>query len=51
MNPLAARSILELNASTLAVKLLLLVLTPSVLIWRPLGRTNWRRISSENQAC
>ncbi|MCV3207358.1 VTT domain-containing protein [Mesorhizobium sp. YC-39] len=50
----AARSIPDLNASALAIKFLLLVLgveTLSVLIWRLLGRSNWRRTSSEDQAC
>ncbi|SON55249.1 SNARE associated Golgi protein [Hartmannibacter diazotrophicus] len=50
----AARSIPGLNASVLAIKFLLLVLAVealSVLIWRLLGRTNWRQASSEDQAC
>jgi membrane protein DedA with SNARE-associated domain len=50
----AAQSIRDLNASALAVKVLLLVLaveTLSVLIWRLLGRTNWRGTSSEDQPC
>lgn len=50
----AARSIPDLNASAFALKLLLLVLgveTLSMLIWRLFGRSNWRRTSSEDQAC
>lgn len=50
----AAQSIPDLNASAAAIKFLLIVLgveTLSVLIWRLLGRTSWRRTSSEDQAC
>ena len=50
----AARSIPRLNASALAIKLLLLVLAAellSVSIWRLLGPTNWCRTSSGDQAC
>ncbi|HQS45293.1 MAG: membrane-associated protein [Rhizobiales bacterium 24-66-13] len=50
----AAQSIPDLNASALAIKFLFLVLAVemlSVLIWRLLGRTNWCRTSSEDQAC
>ncbi|WP_249694346.1 VTT domain-containing protein [Stappia sp. WLB 29] len=50
----AAQWMPDLNASALAIKVLLLVLaveTLSVLIWRLLGRTNWRRTCSEDQAC
>ncbi|PDQ22257.1 membrane-associated protein [Mesorhizobium sanjuanii] len=50
----AAHSIPDLNASAAAIKLLFIVLgveSLSVLIWRLLGRTRWRRTSSEDQAC
>lgn len=51
---MAAQSIPDLNASALAIKFLLLILAAEmlfVLIWRLLGRTNWHRTSSEDQAC
>lgn len=51
---MAAQSIPDLNASALAIKFLLLILAAEmlfVLIWRLLGRTNWLRTSSEDQAC
>ncbi len=50
----AARSFPDLNASALAIKLLLLVLAVeilSVLIWRLLGRAHWRRTLPEDHAC
>lgn len=50
----AVQVIPDLNASALAIKFLLLVLaveTLSVLIWRQLGRTDWRRTHPEDRAC
>ncbi|TIR27836.1 MAG: membrane-associated protein [Mesorhizobium sp.] len=51
---LAARSIPDLNASALAIKLLLLVLgaeTLSMLVWRLFGQSYRRRTSSEDRRC